>query len=60
MNKAKRLSADLIDLVADNYNDLTKNEALKTSWTRNAFRTAAINAVVTAQMAVVKILTWSE
>ena len=60
VNKAKRLSADLIDLVADNYNDLTKNEALKTSWVRNVLRTAAINAVVTAQMAVVKILTWKD
>ena len=60
VNKAKQLSADLIDLVADNHNEITKNGALTASWTRNVLRTAAINAVVTAQMAVVKILTWSE
>lgn len=59
VNKAKQLSADLIDLVADNHNQFASNER-PVSWTRSVLRTAAINAVVTAQMAVVKILTWSE
>ena len=60
VNKAKQLSADLINLVADNHNEVTKNGALTSSWMRNVLRTAAINAVVTAQMAVVKILTWND
>ena len=60
VNKAKQLSADLIDLVADNHNEVTKNGALTDSWMRNVLRTAAINAVVTAQMALVKILTWND
>jgi hypothetical protein len=29
------------------------------SWNRNILKTAAINAVIAAQMAVVKILTWT-
>ena len=60
VNKAKQLSADLINLVADNHNEVTKNGALTSSWMRNVLRTAAINAVVTAQMSVVKILTWND
>ena len=60
VNKAKQLSADLIDLVEANHNEATDNGQARASWYRNVLRTAAINAIVTAQMAVVKILTWND
>lgn len=60
VNKAKQLSADLIDLVQANHNEATDNGNKMASWYRNVLRTAAVNAVITAQMAVVKILTWND
>ena len=60
VNKAKQLSADLIDLVQANHNEVTDNGNKMASWYRNVLRTAAVNAVITAQMAVVKILTWND
>ncbi len=62
VNKAKQLSADLIDLVEQRIEFLesTKNEGSRLSWTTNVFRTAAFNAVIAAQMAVVKFLTWND
>lgn len=55
VDKAKRLSADLIDLVLDDH-DTKENP----TWNRNILKTAAVTAIVTAQMAAVKILTWSK
>lgn len=60
VNKAKQLSADLIDLVEANYNQVTDNGKAMASWYRAVLRTAAINATITAQMAVVKVLTWND
>ena len=60
VNKAKQLSADLIDLVLVNHNEVTDNGKAMASWYRNVLRTAAVNAIITAQMAVVKILTWND
>jgi hypothetical protein len=58
VNKAKQLSADLIDLVMNNHEEVTKDKNV--SWIRNVLRTTAINALITAQMAVVKVLTWQD
>jgi len=63
---AKQLMADAIDLLEKDH--LEKEEAYKntpgnerkTTWIRNVFRTAAFNAIITAQMAVVKYLTWKD
>lgn len=60
VDKAKRLSADLIDMVIDDHNVKTDYGNKMASWNRNVLKTAAITAVVTAQMAVVKILTWAK
>jgi len=53
VDQAKRLSADLIDLVLDDH-DTKENP----TWSRNVLKTAAVNALITAQMATVKVLTW--
>ena len=60
VNKAKQLSADLIDLLKEYKNVKTDYEAKKVSWTTNVLFTAAFNAVVAAQMAVFKYLTWND
>ena len=60
VNQAKQLSADLIDLIETKYNELTTNSDVRPSWTTNVLRTAAFNAIITAQMAVVKFLTWKD
>ena len=62
VTKAKQLSADLIDLVEQKmeYLEATKKEGTRLSWTTNVFRTAAFNAVIAAQQAVVKFLTWKD
>lgn len=52
---AKQKVADLIDLVEQKHSALEKP-----SWFQNVFRTAAFNALIAAQMAVVKYLTWKE
>lgn len=74
VEKAKLLSAELIDLVEKSYNDklnkvqedfevLSKNTSMIVTpnpLTRetNIFRTQAFNKLIEAQMAVVKFLTW--
>ena len=60
VDKAKRLSADLIDIVIDDHNVKTDNGKAMASWKRNVLRTLAVTAMVQAQMAVVKILTWTK
>ena len=60
VTKAKRLSADLIDLVEEHQKLVTDNGNKMVSWFSNVFRTAAFNAVISAQMAVVKYLTWED
>ena len=60
VNKAKQLSADLIDLVQANHNEVTDNGNKMASWYRNVLRAAAVNAVITAHMAVVKFITWRD
>ena len=67
--KAKKLCADLIDLIEEKrQSDLDKADELtgetkivhQQSWLSNVFRTTAFNAIIAAQMAVVKFLTWKE
>lgn len=67
VDKAKQLAADLINLVELDYLEKTistinekGNQLSGVSWTTNVFHTAAFNAIITAQMAVVKFLTWKD
>lgn len=60
VDKAKRLSADLIDIVAYDHNVKTDNGKATASWNRNILRTLAVTTMVQAQMAIVKILTWTK
>lgn len=59
VNKAKQLSADLIDLIEE-HNQKISRQGVQLSWATYVFRTAAFNAVNAAQMAVVKFLTWKD
>ena len=58
VTKAKQLMAEAIDLLEKDHDEKTDNGNMMSSWTRNVFRTAAFNAIVAAQMALVKYLTW--
>ena len=60
VHTAKQLNADLIDLIENHKNQITDNGNASSSWIFNVFRTTAFNAVIAAQMAVVKFLTWKE
>lgn len=60
VNKAKQLSAELIDLVEEHRNITTDNGNAMSSWVSNVFRTAAFNSIMAAQMAVEKFLTWKD
>jgi hypothetical protein len=57
VGKAKKLMADAIDLLEEVHVNETKATV---SWTRNVFRTAAFNAIIAAQMALVKYITWKD
>jgi hypothetical protein len=57
VHKAKQLSADLIDLMEEHKKELDLQGQL--SWSSNVFRTTAFNAVIAAQMACVKFITWN-
>ena len=59
VTKAKQLSADLIDLVEE-HKEKVSSQGVQLSWVTNVFRTAAFNAVIAAQLAVVKFLTWKD
>lgn len=60
VTKAKQQSADLIDQVLDEHDRVTISGEQPASWERNVLKTEAVNAVLRAQQAVVKVLTWSE
>ena len=57
--EAKMLAAKQIDLLEKVHIKLT-NDSANTSWVRNVLRTQAFNLLVSAQMALVKYLTWKE
>ena len=60
VTRVKQLCAELIDIVEQKieFDESTKPEGTRLSWATNVFRTAAFNAIIAAQMAVVKFLTW--
>lgn len=58
VHKVKQLSADLIDIL--NAYKLATQDATRPSWSFNIFYTAAFNAIIAAQMAAVKCLTWKD
>ena len=60
VTKTKQLMAEAIDLLEKDHTEKTDNGNMMSSWTRNIFRTAAFNAIITAQMALVKYLTWKD
>lgn len=70
VHKAKLLFAELIDLNEEAYSErLQQNlstdkdgnqRPTQLSWITNVLRTAAFNAIIAAQMALVKILTWKD
>ena len=62
VNKAKKLSADLIDMVLNDHDDKVAKATAENpiTYNRNILKTLAVTAMVQAQMAVVKILTWSK
>ena len=57
--EAKMLAAKQIDLLEKAHIKLT-NDSANTSWIRNVLRTQAFNLLVSAQMALVKYLTWKD
>ena len=57
--EAKMLAAKQIDLLEKVHIKLT-NDSANTSWVRNVLRTQAFNLLISAQMALVKYLTWKE
>ena len=58
--EAKMLAAKQIDLLEKVHNKVTDDGKAMSSWVRNVFRTQAFNALISAQMAVVKYLTWKD
>ena len=62
VDRAKKLSADLIDMVLDDHDIKVAKATTENpiTYNRNILKTLAVTAMVQAQMAVVKILTWSK
>ena len=62
VDRAKKLSADLIDMVLDDHDDKIAKATAENpiTYNRNILKTLAVTALIQAQMAVVKILTWSK
>jgi hypothetical protein len=66
VDKAKRLSADLIDLVEEHFTEKiatsvrADGEGKRVSWATSVFRTSAFNAIIKAQMLAVKFITWKD
>ena len=62
VDRAKKLSADLIDMVLNDHDDKIAKATTENpiTYNRNILKTLAVTAMVQAQMAVVKILTWSK
>lgn len=54
VNRAKAICAELIDMLG------ISPSMPPSSWATNVLRTAAFNAIIAAQMAVVKFITWKE
>ena len=60
VTKAKQLMAEAIDLLEKDNNEKTDNGARSITRIRELLKTSAFNAIITAQMALVKYLTWKD
>ena len=60
VHEAKMLAAKQIDLLEKVHNKVTDDGKAMSSWVRSVLRTQAFNALISAQMAVVKYLTWKD
>lgn len=64
VGQAKKLMANAIDLLEQDHAEKVTNNTgggvPSGTWTRNVLRTAAFNALIAAQMALVKYLTWKD
>ena len=58
--EAKMLAAKQIDLLEKIHNKVTDDGKAMSSWVRNVLRTQAFNLLVSAQMALVKYITWKD
>lgn len=58
--KAKQLIAEAIDLLERIHKEETTDSMKSASWIRNVFRTQTFNLLVSAQMALVKYITWRD
>ena len=58
VTKAKQLMAEAIDLLEKDHAEKTNNGAGSITSVRHLFRITAFNAIIAAQMALVKYLTW--
>lgn len=58
--EAKMLAAKQIDLLEKVHDKVTDNGMAMSSWVRNVLRTQAFNLLVSAQMALVKYITWKD
>ena len=60
VTKAKQLMAEAIDLLEKDHAEKTDNEAGTSTRIRELLKTASFNAIIAAQMALVKYLTWKD
>lgn len=65
VNKVKSLFAEILNIVNDYKEEKLKEAAIENtkfplSWFQNIFFTQSFNAIITAQMCVVKFLTWKK
>ena len=60
VTKAKQLIAEAIDLLEKDHAEKTDNGAGTSTRIRELLKTAAFNAIIAAQMALVKYLTWKD
>ena len=60
VTKAKQLMAEAIDLLEKDHAEKTNNGAGSITWFRHLFKTNAFNAIIAAQMTLVKYLTWKD
>jgi hypothetical protein len=60
VNEAKKLMAAAIDLLLEAEKEKTEGYNIIQSWMSNVFKTQAFNLIISAQMALVKYLTWKE
>lgn len=58
VGKAKQLMADAIDLLEDHHAEIMMKDPNVNTWIRAVLRKAAFNAIISAQMTLVKYLTW--